>query len=176
MSTYAEKLRDPRWQRRRLEIMQRDEFACRDCGSTSEMLNVHHSLYRKGADPWDYADDELSTLCRACHKFRHQEIERLMRVVGRLHGQAFVQVLTGAAMALLPKDQKNRMAMGRGELSGFCAMVAAKACWDRWYPKFKEIEEAIEVGRNLHGHKHVHANTVADEIVSVLQCVAVVES
>ena len=30
MSDYVEKLKDPRWQRKRLEIMQRDGFRCRE--------------------------------------------------------------------------------------------------------------------------------------------------
>lgn len=65
--SYIEKLRDPRWQRKRLEIMQRANFACEACESTEKTLNVHHKLYRKGADPWDYADHELACLCEDCH-------------------------------------------------------------------------------------------------------------
>ena len=29
---------------------------------------VHHRLYRPDTDPWDYADDELVTLCENCHE------------------------------------------------------------------------------------------------------------
>lgn len=68
MSSYSEKLRDPRWQKRRLEIMNRDGFACRRCGSKTETLNVHHLVYRNGCDPWEYDDDDLMTLCEPCHE------------------------------------------------------------------------------------------------------------
>jgi hypothetical protein len=65
---YSEKLKDPRWQRRRLEIMQRDEFACLCCGDTEKTLNVHHKQYH--GNPWDAPHDSLETLCEDCHKFR----------------------------------------------------------------------------------------------------------
>lgn len=65
--TYYEKLKDPRWQKKRLEVMQRDCFACRQCGDKTSTLNVHHMLYRKNAEPWDYDPDLLITLCEACH-------------------------------------------------------------------------------------------------------------
>lgn len=66
--TYSEKLRDPRWQRKRLEIFQRDSFACRSCGSTSMELQVHHRFYLRGLEPWEYDNDALATLCRPCHE------------------------------------------------------------------------------------------------------------
>lgn len=69
-SAYAEKLKDPRWQKRRLEILQRDDFACRDCEATDKTLHVHHCLYRQNLNPWEYRDDELRTLCEDCHQKR----------------------------------------------------------------------------------------------------------
>ncbi len=71
---YHQLLKDGRWQRRRLEIMQRDDFKCRDCGTTDD-LNVHHIRYLAGRKPWEYDDGDLITLCGKCHKKRHEEIE-----------------------------------------------------------------------------------------------------
>ena len=68
MKTYAEKLRDPRWQKKRLEIMSRDSFTCRYCGDKEKTLNVHHKFYRKAKSPWDYDDECYVTLCEDCHK------------------------------------------------------------------------------------------------------------
>lgn len=65
-SEYAAKLKHPRWQRRRLEILQRDNFACRFCGDASTTLHVHH-LWYANVDPWEYPDSALLTLCEACH-------------------------------------------------------------------------------------------------------------
>ncbi len=65
---YGKKLRDPRWQKRRLEIMERDEFRCQHCMDSEETLNVHHCYYSKGNDPWDYPNTSLVTLCETCHE------------------------------------------------------------------------------------------------------------
>lgn len=68
---YKEKLKDPRWIRRRRAIMERDNHRCMICGEDSLLLNVHHLRYRKGAEPWEYGDAELVTLCEDCHKMVH---------------------------------------------------------------------------------------------------------
>jgi hypothetical protein len=65
---YSEKLRDPRWQRRRLEVMQRDDFRCKCCGDALSTLNVHHLMYVK--EPWDCPLEKLETLCERCHEWR----------------------------------------------------------------------------------------------------------
>jgi hypothetical protein len=67
--TYAEKLKDPRWQKKRLEVMQRDGFKCAACGADDVTLNVHHLTYRFGKDVWNYETDELITLCGNCHEY-----------------------------------------------------------------------------------------------------------
>jgi hypothetical protein len=72
-SAYAEKLKDPRWQKKRLEIMGRDDFRCQICGDSDSMLMVHHRYYIWGKEPWDYASDILVTLCEACHEAEHEE-------------------------------------------------------------------------------------------------------
>lgn len=65
--TYAEKLRNPRWQKKRLEIFKRDEFKCRLCGDTETELHLHHIEYLKDTEPYDYPDDLLITYCKHCH-------------------------------------------------------------------------------------------------------------
>jgi hypothetical protein len=61
-------LRDPRWQKKRLEILARDEWACRMCFDKDTTLHVHHRVYVKGAEPWDYPDENFLTLCKPCHE------------------------------------------------------------------------------------------------------------
>jgi hypothetical protein len=72
MPTYSEKLRDPRWQKTRLEILTRDEWTCQICFDTQTTLNVHHRYYDAGADPWDYPPTALITLCQPCHEFEEK--------------------------------------------------------------------------------------------------------
>lgn len=76
--TYYEKLQDPRWQRRRLEIMQRDRFRCLACGDSKNTLNVHHMAYH--SQPWLTPNDLLETLCVKCHKNR-TEINKLLEAI-----------------------------------------------------------------------------------------------
>lgn len=65
--SYAEKLKDPRWQKKRLEILERDGWQCQGCGQQSKMLSVHHSYYTWGMNPWDYPNDSLFAVCENCH-------------------------------------------------------------------------------------------------------------
>jgi hypothetical protein len=58
--------KDPRWQKRRLEIMERDGFQCIACGDQKSELHVHHKRYR--GQPWEAKDGDMQTLCTQCHK------------------------------------------------------------------------------------------------------------
>lgn len=62
---YSEKLLDPRWQKKRLKIMERDNFSCRTCLDDKLTLHIHHLSYKE--NPWDVKDDQLITLCVDCH-------------------------------------------------------------------------------------------------------------
>ena len=66
--SYSELLRDPRWQKKRLEIMERDDFMCVHCCDDKSTLNVHHCFYKYGRNPWDYPNNALITVCEECHK------------------------------------------------------------------------------------------------------------
>lgn len=67
---YNELLRHPKWQRKRLEVMQRDEWKCRSCNETEKELHVHHLKYTADK-PWEESDEHLITLCDSCHKAYH---------------------------------------------------------------------------------------------------------
>ena len=83
--SYLEKLKDPRWQKRRLEILERDEWTCQQCGNKKSPLHVHHRYYIKGKDPWDYSNEMLLTLCEECHEkevnFRKVQEESLLHTL-----------------------------------------------------------------------------------------------
>jgi len=70
-STYFEKLKDPRWQKKKAEILARDSYVCRSCGRNDITLHAHHILYIYDAEPWDYPDDVLITYCEVCHNTEH---------------------------------------------------------------------------------------------------------
>lgn len=71
MSTYGERLRDPRWQQKRLRVMERAGWKCEKCGDKTTTLNVHHERYVSGRMPWEYDDSELHCLCEPCHSREH---------------------------------------------------------------------------------------------------------
>ena len=74
---YSDLLKDPKWQKRRLEILQRDNFTCKVCDrglNDGIPLNVHHKRYESGKKPWEYPSSNLITLCEKCHKKIHDGI------------------------------------------------------------------------------------------------------
>lgn len=68
---------DPRWQKVRLEIMERDSFQCQSCGSKEKPLHVHHRAYDKGKRIWQAKSEDLVTLCEECH----ESVEQMVRDV-----------------------------------------------------------------------------------------------
>jgi 5-methylcytosine-specific restriction endonuclease McrA len=74
---YGEKLFDPRWLEKRKKILTRDKYQCVICQKKDGKLMVHHKQYHiikrlhKHADPWDYNDALLITLCESCHNRGH---------------------------------------------------------------------------------------------------------
>jgi len=63
---YARKLTNPKWQKVRLLIFQRDQWACCNCGNTEEQLEVAHLKYTRW-NPWEEDLENLLTLCHSCH-------------------------------------------------------------------------------------------------------------
>lgn len=87
--TYSTKLKDPRWQRARLNVLERDSFTCQKCFDKSSTLHVHHFVYQ--GEPWEVDKKYLTTLCETCHqeeeenrKEREQEFLKAMYSVGFL--------------------------------------------------------------------------------------------
>ena len=74
---YAERLRHPKWQRRRLEVMRRDGFRCLQCGDEESELHVHHKSYISGRMPWDYPLGNFETLCWRCHDLVLKDVQTL---------------------------------------------------------------------------------------------------
>jgi hypothetical protein len=72
---YSKKLQNPNWQRKRLEILQRDNFKCILCNSDNKELHVHHRWYQFGKNIWDYPDNCFETLCFECHEYIETNIK-----------------------------------------------------------------------------------------------------
>jgi hypothetical protein len=71
MMNYAQQIKHPLWQKKRLEVLELYGFQCQECGEKEEELHVHHPFYRRGAMIWQYEKEELKCLCCQCHKDEH---------------------------------------------------------------------------------------------------------
>ncbi len=68
--SYSELLKDPRWQKKRLEVLNSDDFQCQWCGDKETTLHVHHFVYK--GKPWEVELGDLATICEECHFIQHQ--------------------------------------------------------------------------------------------------------
>jgi 5-methylcytosine-specific restriction endonuclease McrA len=102
--SYWQLLRDPRWQRMRLEVMERANFECEICGGADDTLNVHHKIYRKGAAPWEYQAHELQCLCEGCHETFHDLSQILKETLAAFEISTFERVLGYARGLRLLED------------------------------------------------------------------------
>lgn len=73
---YAQQLLDPRWQKKRLEILERDGWRCCSCENDKDTLHVHHKYYVSHRFAWEYPDFCFQTLCSDCHS----ALKRLLEI------------------------------------------------------------------------------------------------
>ncbi len=79
--TYSEKLADPRWQKKRLEVLERCEWSCLNCGDSSNQLQVHHLVYERGVEPWDHDNQYLIAVCKNCHEELDDTRSRILKMM-----------------------------------------------------------------------------------------------
>lgn len=95
---YAALCKKPEWQKKRLEIFQRDEFTCLCCGSKKESLQVHHLKYLPYIKfPWEYPNYLLATYCEICHETEH--------LIGDQIREGFYEVLDANKIYIRPLAQ-----------------------------------------------------------------------
>lgn len=97
--TYYELLQHPKWQQKRLQILEAAGWECTSCGDSESMLQIHHTYYEKGLKPWEYPDASLRCLCGKCHKQAQDWMTLLHRQIGRL-GIGEVEELYGFGVAM----------------------------------------------------------------------------
>lgn len=86
---YRAKFKDPRWQKKRLAILERDGFSCQLCGNTEDTLHVHHRYYVGNKDPWDYEEEALITLCEECHEVESKTIKDAEKALAKAFRSKF---------------------------------------------------------------------------------------
>jgi len=105
-TTYKKKLSNPLWQKRRLEILQRDQFTCQMCTDTKTELHVHHKNYT--GEPWEAPEEDLTTFCAHCHK-AESEIEKTgdkLLIVNKIDSSFYAKTKKGRVLIgkIMPDD------------------------------------------------------------------------
>ena len=95
-ATYADQLKHPFWQKKRLDVLNSANFQCECCGEKEKTLHVHHKHYIKGRLAWEYEDSELEALCADCHESAHISKERIDAAISQ-----FPSVMLGRIGSLL---------------------------------------------------------------------------
>lgn len=114
--------RDPRWQKRRLEVLDRADWTCESCEATDKELQVHHRYYERGKKPWEYPDEALQCLCDPCHD-RVTEVNRGIKEKLRLLSDGELERVLGYLNGLWcqcgsEKDEREFKVKGAEELMG----------------------------------------------------------
>lgn len=65
---FLQMYRDPRWQRKRLELCAAANWACQMCDARDKELQIHHGCYESDKAPWEYDDETLHVVCSDCHE------------------------------------------------------------------------------------------------------------
>ena len=74
---YKEQIKSPKWQKKRLEVLELRGFKCEECKCEDKQLHVHHRFYIKGRKYWEYDNDVLQVLCEDCHQKEHEKPEEI---------------------------------------------------------------------------------------------------
>lgn len=116
--TYSDKLKDPRWQRLRLRVLERDEWRCQECGDTKDTLHVHHTYYK--GEPWDAPIEALRTLCAPCHDDEYHQRPEIQKHIDWATKQMGLMDAIGLSGALCKMIQENpEIASGLVDAIGF---------------------------------------------------------
>jgi len=94
--TFSEQYKHPLWQKRRLERLELVGFGCERCDDHDSQLHVHHKLYIKDHNLWEYADSELICLCSACHKYAHELKDELAMATTFVLDESYFEALDTA--------------------------------------------------------------------------------
>lgn len=91
---WADQYKHPLWQKKRLEALDKAEYACQCCGDSESQLHVHHKQYFKGRMIWQYETGELSVLCAECHEAAHAQMDELKSLLSALDPDGVPSVIS----------------------------------------------------------------------------------
>jgi len=79
--SYREQMNHPLWIQKKSEILQRDNFQCRICGTDLHRLEVHHLCYFPDLLAWEYDDELIVSVCGKHHEQLTYELPKLSGLI-----------------------------------------------------------------------------------------------
>jgi hypothetical protein len=132
----SDSYKDPRWQKLRLEVMNRDGWACVACLDAGTSLQVHHLDYH--GELWETPMDQLQTLCEDCHKVLGKHPKGgIYWVRSKIDGNPFLVVrhCPFCRSDSFSIERKNLLSV-EGMDGQFERLYCDKESCDWWYPLF----------------------------------------
>ena len=105
--SYSEDLKNPQWQRKRLQQLDAAKWECSECGTGKRTLEVHHCWYERDTKPWEYPDECYRVLCSICHDNWHAaklECDKLFANYSMTQLEQAAGLLVGLNCASLMQD------------------------------------------------------------------------
>ena len=107
------------WEKKRLEILERDNYECQVCkeeGGFTPATTVHHILHLENRPDLAFDNDNLLSVCAACHNREHPErfIHRIMEPSGTSWPSDFQR----GGKPSYPPGLENRLARRSGDRRG----------------------------------------------------------
>lgn len=109
-ASYREKLTDQRWIEKRNKVSDREGNRCMYCGKENS-LEVHHTYYRYGWEPWEYPLDSLMCLCSDCHKKRAKQEFRFRTFMPKLSRKEIKLIRKGLTSLLNRFEREDVVAL-----------------------------------------------------------------
>lgn len=181
--TYSEKLKDPRWQRRRLEMLEAANWTCDQCGSTDQTLHVHHNFYRTKTDPWNYPDHALRVLCEDCQEMAEIQRRELNEVIECLYDDEHIESSVDSVIGFIKAARMQKGCItdlnhteflrNFAQVWGFAKFFEGDArdlipllrdgevSWETtlslWKPQAERLQRRLEIDKKYEGEEVVYA-------------------
>lgn len=106
---YAEQLKDPRWQKKRLEVFQAANYQCERCRDAGSQLHSHHLFYKREMMLWEYRTEDIMCVCGKCHDQLAFVRDTLLQDAGKDIEELAVQITMLQGLGLTNKQIIDRL-------------------------------------------------------------------
>lgn len=89
---YWKKLKNTRWQKKRLELLNAADFKCQSpfCfNDENAELHIHHRIYIKGKQPWEYEPWAYIVVCDKCHECYQNSMQAAAIILAKSENLTF---------------------------------------------------------------------------------------